>query len=154
MHDRIVPTQHDGRDRRGRGLGGKRRDCAARRDDDVRAAFDKSRRERGKPFVAPLGPEKIHRHITPFDEAGLCKAAAECGEQGRVLRGFGGSAQIPDHRRLDEAYLDVTENLKGIAYATTIAQEIRAKHPGRHRPHRLGRRVLQQVPRKTGLRST
>src|SRR5215211_7718101 len=28
---------------------------------------------------------------------------------------------------LDEAYLDVTENLKGIAYATTIAQEIRAK---------------------------
>jgi DNA polymerase IV len=30
-------------------------------------------------------------------------------------------------RSLDEAYLDVTENLKGIAYATTIAQEIRAK---------------------------
>ena len=28
---------------------------------------------------------------------------------------------------LDEAYLDVTENLKGIAFATTIAQEIRAK---------------------------
>src|SRR3954463_8314790 len=28
---------------------------------------------------------------------------------------------------LDEAYLDVTENLKGIAYATIIAQEIRAK---------------------------
>ena len=28
---------------------------------------------------------------------------------------------------LDEAYLDMTENLKGIAYATTIAQEIRAK---------------------------
>jgi DNA polymerase IV len=28
---------------------------------------------------------------------------------------------------LDEAYLDVTDNLKGIAFATTIAQEIRAK---------------------------
>jgi DNA polymerase-4 len=28
---------------------------------------------------------------------------------------------------LDEAYLDVTENLKGIAYATQIAQEIRAR---------------------------
>jgi DNA polymerase-4 len=28
---------------------------------------------------------------------------------------------------LDEAYLDVTDNLKGIAYATQIAQEIRAK---------------------------
>jgi len=28
---------------------------------------------------------------------------------------------------LDEAYLDVTENLKGMAYATQIAQEIRAK---------------------------
>ena len=28
---------------------------------------------------------------------------------------------------LDEAYLVVTENLKGIAYATTIAQEMRAK---------------------------
>src|SRR5829696_4260816 len=28
---------------------------------------------------------------------------------------------------LDEAYLDVTKNQKGIAYATTIAQEIRAK---------------------------
>jgi DNA polymerase-4 len=28
---------------------------------------------------------------------------------------------------LDEAYLDVTENLKGIAYATQVAREIRAK---------------------------
>jgi DNA polymerase-4 len=28
---------------------------------------------------------------------------------------------------LDEAYLDVTENLKGIPYATQIAQEIRAR---------------------------
>jgi DNA polymerase-4 len=28
---------------------------------------------------------------------------------------------------LDEAYLDVTKNLKGIAYATQVAQEIRAK---------------------------
>jgi DNA polymerase-4 len=28
---------------------------------------------------------------------------------------------------LDEAYLDVTENLKGIAYATQVAQEIRAR---------------------------
>jgi DNA polymerase-4 len=28
---------------------------------------------------------------------------------------------------LDEAYLDVTENLKGIAYATEVAREIRAK---------------------------
>jgi DNA polymerase IV len=28
---------------------------------------------------------------------------------------------------LDEAYLDVTENLKGIPYATQVAREIRAK---------------------------
>jgi DNA polymerase IV len=53
---------------------------------------------------------------------------------------------------LDEAYLDVTENLKGIAYPTTIAQEIRAKIHAETGLTASARRVLQQVPRKVGLR--
>ena len=36
---------------------------------------------------------------------------------------------------LDEAYLDVTENLKGIASATEIAEQIRAKNPLRDQSH-------------------
>jgi len=35
--------------------------------------------------------------------------------------------QSSSHSRLDEAYLDVTENLKGIVSATQIAEEIRAR---------------------------
>ena len=34
---------------------------------------------------------------------------------------------LVEHLSLDEAYLDVTENLKGIPYATQVAREIRAK---------------------------
>src|ERR1700757_331531 len=55
----------------------------------------------------------------------LCKAAVRC-LQGdlpadpRYLRRL-----YPDH--LDEAYLDVTENLRGISSATQIAEEIRAR---------------------------
>ena len=53
---------------------------------------------------------------------------------------------------LDEAYLDVTENLKGMSSATGIAKDIRACDPGRDRPHSVGRRLLQQVPRQIGIR--
>jgi DNA polymerase-4 len=38
---------------------------------------------------------------------------------------------------LDEAYLDVTENLKGIASATGIAEEIQTKIHAETRPHSL-----------------
>ena len=40
---------------------------------------------------------------------------------------FGEYTSLVEPLSLDEAYLDVTENLKGIAYARLIAQEIRAK---------------------------
>jgi DNA polymerase-4 len=53
---------------------------------------------------------------------------------------------------LDEAYLDVTVNLKGVASATWIAQELRARIR-RNPAHGLGRRLLQQVPRQACLRS-
>ena len=43
---------------------------------------------------------------------------------------------------LDEAYLDVTENLKGMASATKIAEEIRAKIRAGDETHRLRRRVV------------
>ena len=39
---------------------------------------------------------------------------------------------------LDEAYLDVTENLKGIASATEIAEDDQGEDPTRNRPHGLG----------------
>jgi DNA polymerase IV len=48
---------------------------------------------------------------------------------------------------LDEAYLDVTQNLKGIVLATQIAEEIRATIR-RNRAHGVGRSLLQQVPRQ------
>src|SRR5580692_4216093 len=40
---------------------------------------------------------------------------------------FGAYTPIIEPLSLDEAYLDVTENLKGISLATQIAQEIRAR---------------------------
>ena len=45
---------------------------------------------------------------------------------------------------LDEAYLDVTENLKVISSATQIAEEIRARIGGETELS-FGRRLLQQV---------
>ena len=53
---------------------------------------------------------------------------------------------------LDEAYLDVTENLKAMASATAIAEEIRARIRAETGPDRVGGRLLQQVPRQDGLR--
>src|SRR6202040_2397279 len=47
---------------------------------------------------------------------------------------------------LDEAYLDVTENLKGIASATEIAADIRATT--RNESDGLRRSQLQQIPGK------
>ena len=46
---------------------------------------------------------------------------------------------------LDEAYLDVTENLKGISSATQIAEEIPARISRRNRAHGFGQRLLYQV---------
>jgi impB/mucB/samB family len=48
---------------------------------------------------------------------------------------------------LDEAYLDVTENLQGIASATDCRED-QDENPLRHRPDPIGRRLLQQVPRQ------
>ena len=53
---------------------------------------------------------------------------------------------------LDEAYLDVTEDLKGIGIATRDRRGDTRPDPGRDRPDRLGRRLLQQVPRQAGQR--
>jgi len=53
---------------------------------------------------------------------------------------------------LDEAYLDVTENLKGMASATEIAEAIRAKIR-RNESDGLGRSQLQQIFGEACLRS-
>ena len=54
---------------------------------------------------------------------------------------------------LDEAYLDVTENLKGIASATQIAEDIRAKIRRETESDGLGWGQLQQIPGEACLRS-
>ena len=55
---------------------------------------------------------------------------------------------------LDEAYLDVTDNLKGIPTAWEIAKEIRARIYGGNQAHGLGRNFLQQVPCEACLGSS
>ena len=51
-----------------------------------------------------------------------------CKEVSLQIRGiFAEYTHLVEPLSLDEAYLDVTENLKGIAYATQVAQEIRAR---------------------------
>ena len=52
---------------------------------------------------------------------------------------------------LDEAYLDVTENLQGIPLARYRAGDPR-QDQGRDRPQRLRRHLLQQVPGEARLR--
>ena len=52
---------------------------------------------------------------------------------------------------LDEAYLDVTEDRRGLGSARAIAEDIRAPDQGRNRPHRLGRGQLLQVHRQAGV---
>ena len=54
---------------------------------------------------------------------------------------------------LDEAYLDVTENLQGIATATEIAEHDQSQDPCGNRPDSIGRSLLQQVPGKARVRS-
>jgi DNA polymerase-4 len=64
-------------------------------------------------------------------------------------------AIFAEHTRLislDEAYLDVTENLQGIASATEIAETIRAKIKAETNLHRLSGRVLQQISGQARLR--
>ena len=53
---------------------------------------------------------------------------------------------------LDEAYLDVTTNLKNIPLAQRDRPRDPRPHPRAHRPHRLGRRLLQQVLGQARLR--
>jgi DNA polymerase IV len=52
---------------------------------------------------------------------------------------------------LDEAYLDVTENLQGIGTATEIAEQ--SQDPCGNRPDSIGWSLLQQVPGKARVRS-
>ena len=52
---------------------------------------------------------------------------------------------------LDEAYLDVTDNLKGIPTAWETAKEIRARIYEETRLTSLGRNFLQQVPRQARI---
>ena len=54
---------------------------------------------------------------------------------------------------LDEAYLDVTENLQGIPLARDVALAIRAKIKEVTVPQRLRRNLLQQIPGEARLRS-
>ena len=54
---------------------------------------------------------------------------------------------------LDEAYLDVTENLQGIATATRDRGDDPGEDPRRNRPHSLRGCLLQQVPRQARLGS-
>jgi DNA polymerase-4 len=54
---------------------------------------------------------------------------------------------------LDEAYLDVTEDLRGLSSASATAREIRARHSQRDRPHELGWHLLQQISGQTGIYS-
>ena len=49
---------------------------------------------------------------------------------------------------LDEAYLDVTENAWGEPLGVTVARRLKDADQGRHRPHRVGRRRAEQVPRQ------
>ena len=52
---------------------------------------------------------------------------------------------------LDEAYLDVSEDRRGLGSARAIAEEIRARIKAETQPHRLGRGELLQVHRQAGV---
>ena len=53
---------------------------------------------------------------------------------------------------LDEAYLDVTENLRGIPTASATASEIRARIFEETGADRVGRHFLQQISRQARVR--
>ena len=55
---------------------------------------------------------------------------------------------------LDEAYLDVTENLQGDRVGDRDRRGDPGEDPRRDRAHGLGRRLLQQVPRQARLGSS
>ncbi len=52
---------------------------------------------------------------------------------------------------IDEAFLDVTQNKKGIELAVDIAKEIKDPYQGSYRTHRLGWHQLLQVSRQSGF---
>ena len=52
---------------------------------------------------------------------------------------------------LDEAYLDVTENAWGEPLGVEVARRLKRRDPRGDRPHGLGRRGAQQVPREDRL---
>ncbi len=66
--------------------------------------------------------------------------------------GFAEHTPLVEPLSLDEAYLDVTENLQGIASATEIAEAIRAKIKAGNQPDRVRRRLLQQIPSPNSVR--
>ena len=53
---------------------------------------------------------------------------------------------------LDEAYLDVSEDRRGLGSARAIAEDIRGPHTRRDRPHRERGGQLLQVHRQAGQR--
>ena len=66
---------------------------------------------------------------------------------------FKGYTPLVEPLSLDEAYLDVTDNLSGIATAWETAKEIRARILAETELDGLGRSLLQQVPREARVRS-
>ena len=70
----------------------------------------------------------------------------------QIRRIFADYTPLIEPLSLDEAYLDVTENLRGIPTASATAKDIRAQDFRRDRPHRLRRYLVQQVLGEAGLR--
>jgi nucleotidyltransferase/DNA polymerase involved in DNA repair len=65
---------------------------------------------------------------------------------------FAEQTPIIEPLSLDEAYLDVTDNLQGIPLARDIGAADPREDQGRDRPQRLGRHFLQQVSGEARLR--